>query len=167
MPVPDRGDQPDGEETTEPDPDAQLRADMAATQGGTSLIATDAEGWGAGTMSHRGSIRFGANPPMELKWWASEGGARMLACYGLSAVLTFGNAQAGALREQWRTFLSLTARPLARMIAAKLSAALDVDVLLDLAEARSADVVMLSRAVGSLQKAGVDVNEARRIVGLQ
>ena len=44
MPVPDRGDQPDGEETTEPDPDAQLRADMAATQGGTSLIATDAEG---------------------------------------------------------------------------------------------------------------------------
>ena len=91
----------------------------------------------------------------------------MLACYGLSAVLTFGNAQAGALREQWRTFLSLTARPLARMIAAELSAALDVDVSLDLAEARSADVVMLSRAVGSLQKAGVDVNEARRIVGLQ
>ena len=60
---------------------------------------------------------------------------------------------------------ALSAVPLAGLVAAQLSEALNEPVTLDLRRGRATDVATLARAVGSLVTAGVDVNEARELVG--
>ena len=170
--LPDQGGEHpvDGEDATEdaPDPTAKLRADMAATRGGTSVIQALRGQVDMEDPRQVAPFRIGANPPDVLRWLATEGGARMLAAYGLHPSLILGNVNGQVLRESWRSFLALTARPLARRIEAELTRVLEVPVGLDLAPARAGDVGTLARAVGTLvHNGGLDVAQAMRLVGLE
>ena len=56
--------------------------------------------------------------------------------------------------------------PLGRLVAHELRQKLDPLAALGFADLNAADVVSRARAIGSLQKAGVHIDEARRVVGL-
>ena len=168
----DGGEHPvDGEDATDtnPDPTAKLRADMAAARGAvTAMQALRSDSDPLGDPRQVGQYRLGMDPPQELKWIQSEAGSRMLAAYGLHPSLIAGNVNGQVLRESWRSFLALTARPLARRIEAELTRVLEVPVGLDLAPARAGDVGTLARAVGTLvHNGGLSVDRAMQVVGLE
>ena len=175
MAVPDVGDQGQAEEASDAedaaDPIAALRRDLAAAGGKTTIAPTQMAGYGAGpgaapTHDYKSS-RFGLNPPESAVETRENVQRSILGCYGLLPVTMHYSAPGTSLREAWRQFVSLSVEPLATLIGSQLSEALGVDVKLDMRKARAADVVMLSRAVGSLvQHASMTPDQAREVVGL-
>ena len=161
----DSGDAPDGEE----DPNAGLRADLAALRGGTALLPSLANALGAGRPNaprQTEPIRIGANPPDVLRWLASESGARMLAVYGLHPSVVYPNAAGQVVREAARLF-GVHMAALAKLVSAAASEALDAEVTIDvMADGRPNEIATLSRAVSGLVSAGVPLAEARSIVGV-
>ena len=91
---------------------------------------------------------------------------RLELTYGILPALFHPQAAGTALREAARTVHALSAVPVAELVAAQFSEALGEPVTLDLRRGRATDVATQARAVGSLVTAGVDVNEAREIVGI-
>ena len=87
----------------------------------------------------------------------------LLAC-GVPPALAAGTAY----RDAWRGFLAAGAQPVADQLAAAVTAQLGVPCAIE-ARARHntpADLVSRSRAVGSLQAAGVDTDRALELAGL-
>ena len=90
------------------------------------------------------------------------------AACGIPYVLMPGAAAAGpALREGQRELLTGTVQPLGRLIADELSRVLERSVTLTFNALAAADVAARGRAVHILAQAGVDRNEAMRLVGWQ
>ena len=87
--------------------------------------------------------------------------------FGIPAVLISGSGSESLTREAYRRFIAATIQPLALSIGAALSDVLSVDLALDLAELRGFDSQGQARTVGSLVKAGVDLDEAMRQAGLE
>ena len=164
--IPEVGETPDGSDPAIPDPTAKLRADLAAAQGGTATMAALRGSDPLSDPRQVAPFRIGMNPPDELRWFQSEAGGRMLAAYGLHPSMTAANVNGQIAREAWRVFLALTAQPLARLLEAEFSRALEVPVTLNLAAARAADTGTLARAVGVLVKGGMDLQAALDTVGL-
>ena len=88
----------------------------------------------------------------------------VLSCYGILPSLFDPRSAGTALREAGRQTHANSAVPVAELVAAQLSEALDEAITLTLP--RPTDTATLARAVGSLVTAGLDVSEAREIVGL-
>ena len=173
LPTPDTGDRgqaadADGDE----DPLTALRRDLAAARGRTLLAPSMAAGFGGGpgvsptTSQEYLARRFGANPPDSLIELRRDVERSILSTYGILPTLFYERAAGTALREAARQVHALSAVPVAELVAAQLSEALNEPVTLDLRRGRATDTATLARAVGSLVTAGVDVNEAREIVGL-
>ena len=85
------------------------------------------------------------------------------------------NSTEGAQRAAWRRYLSATVEPVARMIAAELSAKLEQPVALDVAALATPDAVAsvargrasAANAYATLREAGMADAEARELAGLQ
>ena len=172
LPTPDTGDrgQDGADADEEQDPLTTLRRDLAAAGGRTVLAPTTAAGYGAGPGSAPSKDykpeRFGMNPPSSALEVRRDAERSIFAAAGVPPVLMSHQAPGGSLREGWRQFHALTVEPLAELVSGQLSDALGTHVRLDMRRARSADVGILARAIGSLVTAGMDVAEARRVVGI-
>ena len=71
-----------------------------------------------------------------------------------------------AMREAYREFLFSTVAPLARTVAAELSAKLDTDITLDFAELQAADIAGRARAFSSMVQSGMALDRAAALSGL-
>ena len=171
VPMPDSGDHGQGVDSDgEDDPFLTLRRDMAGAQGKTLLVPSLAGGLGAGpgvsptTSQEYMPRRWGADPPEALIELRRDVERSVLSCYGILPSLFYERAAGTALREAGRQTHANSAVPIAQLVAAQLSEALDESITLTLP--RATDVATLSRAIGSLVTAGVEVGEARAIVGI-
>ena len=171
VPMPDTGDRgQDAASDGEDDPLTSLRRDMAAARGRTLLAPSMAGGFGGGpgvsptTSQEYMPRRFGADPPESLIELRRDVARSVLSCYGILPALYYERAAGTALREAGRQTHANSAVAIATLIGSQLSEALDEPITLTLP--RPTDTATLARAVGSLVTAGVDVNEAREIVGL-
>ena len=171
MAIPDTGDNgQDADAEGDADPLDPLRKDLAAASGKTVLAPTTAAGYGAGPAAappgdYR-SARFGMNPPEATVEARRDVERSVLSCYGIPPILSSGSGAGAGMREGWRMMFALTLEPLAELVGSQLSEALGVEVTLDMGRARAADVVLLSRALGGLTKAGLSTADARAIVKL-
>ena len=124
------------------------------------IAPTQQAGYGAGPgavpAADYKSERFGPKPPESTIELRRDVERSILGTYGLAPVLLNHQAPGTSLREAWRQFYTLSAEPVAELVGAQVSEAIGVDVTLDMRRARAADVVMLSRAVGSLVTAGLE-----------
>ena len=171
IPMPDTGDRGQAADADgEDDPLTTLRRDMAASRGKTLLVPSLAGGLGAGpgvsptTSQEYMPRRWGADPPEALIELRRDVERSVLSCYGILPSLFYERAAGTALREAGRQTHANSAVPIAQLVAAQLSEALDESITLTLP--RATDVATLSRAIGSLVTAGVEVGEARAIVGI-
>jgi len=171
LPVPQS---PTGDETDEAgnpvDPQAALRADIATLRGKTVLTETTAAGWAEGVEAAPRSDwkpqRIGANPPVSLATLRTDSAQAVLAACGVSADL-FAPGDAAGQRESWRRFLHGSVQPLAAILAAELREKLDVpDLDLSFDKLFASDLSGRARALASMVKAQVPLDEARRLAGL-
>ena len=165
---------PDGDEVDadgEPaDPLADLRADVATLRGRTVLTETTSAGWGEGQGAAPAADwrpqRIGANPPPSLATLRADSAQAVLSACGCSADLFVAGDAAGQ-RESWRRFLHGSVQPLGDLVAAELADKLDAPGLrLNFDRLFASDLSGRARAFGSLVKAGMDIDDARRLAGL-
>jgi len=152
----------------EVDPYAELRKDLAKLAGGLTLVESFAAGAGdRGLRPDRDwkPERLGADPPAALVELRKQVADAVLAACGVPPGLWMASASA-SMRESFRTFYRSTVLPVSRLVAAKLSEALEVEVRLAFPELGAADVATAARAYQSLIGAGMQDADARRIAGL-
>ena len=157
-------------ESSDPDGDAlsDLRTGIAGAKGAPVLHETTVKGYGdPGNAPHNDlrPTRFGAAWPSavaELRDPISQ--SVMLAC-GIPTALV-SNSDGTAAREGLRRFLTTTIKPIARIIETELRAKLDPAAELSFSELAASDITGKSRAVGSLVKAGMSIDDARAVAGL-
>lgn len=148
---------------------ANLKNDLANMKGRTALVETSAAGWGTGradspAMDWR-PRRIGPDYPgsvVELRREAMN--AVVVAC-GVPLSLVAGDDATG-MRESWRQFLHGSVAPLAKLVAAELSAKLERDIRFDFTELHAADVQGRARAFQSMAGGGLSVDRAARLAGL-
>ena len=160
----------DAGEDGEDDPLGGLKRQIAELRGRTGLVETTAAGYGEGRAAAPGEDwrprRIGADPPATLPALRDQVEATVLACCGVPPDLA---RPGGRTRESYRQWVTASVEPLARLVAAELSRALDVDVSLTFARLAAADVAGRARAyrslVGPTGEPMPDA-DARRLVGL-
>ena len=169
LPTPDVGDRGQGETADgEDDPLVSLRRDLAASGGKTVLAPAQTGGYGAGPgvapQREYTPHRFGIDPPEATVELRRDVGRDVLAACGIPPVLANHAAPGTSMREAWRQMTVGTIEPVAAMIGDQLSEALGERVTLKMP--RAADVATLARAVQSLTVAGMELDQARELVGL-
>ena len=152
------------------DPLADLRKDVATLRGRTVLTETTSAGWGEGGLAAPQADgkpqRIGANPRPSVATLRTDSAQAVLAACGVSADL-FASGDASGQRESWRRFLHGSVQPLADLLAAELSAKLDVPGLrLTFDRLFALDLSGRARAFGSLVQGGMDADRAARLAGL-
>ena len=154
-----------------PHVDSQLQADLAKLGGRLALVESTASGWNEGRSgAPRGDWkpqRIGADPPAALDALRGSVGLSIAAACGVPPALLIGGDSTG-LRESFRVFLHSTIQPLARLILDELRAKLDEpDLSLSFERLAAGDITGRARALGQMVKAGVPLEEARRLAGLE
>ena len=151
------------------DPMAGARAGIAGAKGAPILLETPAGGYGDPGQAPRReweARRFGA------AWPAAVADARphiqntIYSVMGIPLSLVNLPADGAGQREAYRRFLYSTIIPVSKLVSTELRSKLDPAAALGFAELAASDVVSRSRAIGSLVKAGVSIEDARRVVGL-
>ena len=169
LPMP-QGPAVDGDDPATDDPQAQLRADIAALHGQTVMVETTAAGYGEG----RGAApladwkpqRLGAAPPAPLATLRTDSAMAVLGACGVPPTLLVGG-DAAAKRESWRQFLHGSVQPLAEILAAELAAKLDAPGLqLGFDRLFASDLQGRARAYQSMTGAGMDRSRAATLAGL-
>ena len=148
---------------------ASLRADIGKSKGQPMLIETTAGGFEQGSAAAPRTDwrpqRLGASPPRELLELRRDCERSLLAACGVPPGL-FGDRVASTSQQSWRRFLHSSLLPFAKRVQAELSEKLDLDVRLDLSHLLASDVLPATRALKTLTEAGVPLDEAKRIAGL-
>ena len=108
--------------------------------------------------------RFGIDPPESAVELRRDVGRDVLAACGIPPVLANHSAAGTSMREAWRQMTVGTIEPVAAMMGDQLSEALGERVTLKMP--RAADVATLARAMQSLTGAGMQLEQAREVVGL-
>ena len=162
---------PTGPDTgTETDPLAQVRADVAAINGGVLLTESMQRGWGDGAGAAPSGdwrqTRIGFDPSKEASPIRAAVTSGVLSCCGIPPALFDPDAPGTAQRESLRRFLHLVLEPLALDIASELTQKLEVPVSLSLDRIMASDLSGRARAFGSMVKAGMDVERAAALAGL-
>ena len=151
------------------DPFASMRADLAALRGGLTIAPTQKDALGRGKdgapASDYESKRFGFSPPETIEPLRRQALVDMAGAYGIPAPLVDERSSAAAYREAARVFRESTLPALGAILAEQVGEAIGQPDLA-LAFSKTPDIGILSRAVGSLVAAGLDVSVAREIVGL-
>ena len=93
--------------------------------------------------------------------------AVVAATCGLPPGLLSANVASAGLRESLRSFVALKVTPIAKLIELELQRKLDPALTLDVSPPPGLDIVTRSRAVHSLAAAGVAVDEALAIAGIE
>ena len=147
-----------------------LRAKIESEATRVDFPTTTARGFGAGTGTapqtdwrpQRLGHDFGTNDHQVY----SVAMQTVLACCGVPAALAPGAGAAGpAVREAMRTFLTTLVQPWGALIAGEASRVLETTVTMRHHRLAAADVAAPARGVHILQEAGVDVAEAKMLVG--
>ena len=145
-----------------------LRKDLGAADGGTSLVETTSAGFGEGRsaapLQDWKANRYGANPPLVLASLRTEAAASVLSACGVSPVL-FSTSGAAPLREALRLFVHTSVKPLAKILEAEITHKLDTDVSLDFKMLAASDVTGKARALAGLVKSGVSLDDAKEMAG--
>ena len=151
------------------DPFAAMRADLASLRGGLTVAPTQRDALGRGKdgapASDYDAKRFGFAPPESIEPLRRQALVDAVGCFGVPAPLVDERSSAAAYREAARVFRESTLPALGAIIAEQVGEAIGQPDLA-LAFPKTPDIGILSRAIGSLVTAGVDVNEAREIVGI-
>ena len=84
----------------------------------------------------------------------------------MSPALVASNTPAAGMRESFRQFFFATIAPVGRIVAQEAQRVMGGSGSLDWSALAASDVTGRARAFGSLVKAGMAVDEARRIAGL-
>ena len=146
-----------------------IGSDIKALRGGAVLIESVAS-WGDGGQASPKRdwepTRLGADPPAALVQLHEQAVQTTLAACGVPAVLALGRADGTMLRESWRQFLFGSVAPMAKLIAAELSAKLETEVSLEFGELRASDLTGRARAYASMVSSGMDRNRAEKLAGL-
>ena len=154
------------------DPLASLKNDLAALAGNTALVETTAAGYGEGRaaapQSDWKAQRMGANPPQTLAELRGDAAMAVAAACGVPPGLTTDKAEGSGQRESWRRFCFGTVQPVARCVAEELAFKLDAPGLrLNFDRLFASDLAGRSRAVGVLVKAGMNLERAAKLAGLE
>ena len=173
LPVPDLGDRGQGEgDDGESDPLTTLPRDLASAEGRTMLAPSMSGGFGAGPgtapapASEYVPRRFGASPPTALTELRRDIERSILASYGILPSLVDPKASGTALREARRQYHAGTVVPLATLVEAALSEALNETVSLNMRRGKATGSATLARAISSLTSSGMDLESAIIAVGL-
>ena len=169
LPVP-AGPSEDGDDDATDDPNADLRADIAALRGRTAMVETAMAGWGEGKqaapMADFKPQRIGANPPAAFTSLRTDSAQAVLAACGVSADLFVAGDAAGQ-RESWRRFLHGSVAPVAALLADELAVKLDVpDLRLSFDSLFASDLSGRARAFQSLVNGGMATDKAAGLAGL-
>ena len=171
IPIPS-GPDADGDDDDTTDPNADLRADIAALRGKTALVESVApSGWGEGRtaapMADWRPQRLGAAPPAPLVDLRDSSARAVLAACGVPPGLFEAGGDAAGKRESWRLFLHGGVQPVADLVAAELGAKLDVRGLrLTFDRLFASDVQGRARAFQSLTGGGMPADRAAELAGL-
>ena len=147
-----------------------LRSDIANAKGGAVLAEAPSTGWdegpARGTRHDWRAERLGPEPPEGLRdAWDKLCVAVGLAC-GIPADLIRADADGTSQREAYRRFVMMSVQPVADMIAATASDALDGAVTFDFRGLWAHDVQGRASALHRLVEAGLPLAEARAAVGM-
>ena len=145
---------------------AGLRSDLKDMAGKVALL--EVGDWGGspgGGMVNLKPERVGANPPASMVELFKISREEVFSACGVNPSL-FSVAPGVAMREAYREFLFSTVAPLARTVAAELSAKLDTDITLDFAELQAADIAGRARAFSSMVSSGMALDRAAALSGL-
>ena len=152
------------------DPMAPARTGIATARGAPILLETPAGGHGdrgQAPLREWDSRRYGADWPDAVSTARPDIANTIYSALGIPLSLVTSTADGTGQRVAWQRFVGSTMSPLGRLVAHELRQKLDPLAALGFADLTAADVlVSRARAIGSLQKAGVPIEEARRVVGL-
>ncbi len=142
---------------------------IRALKGRLLLVETTAGGDGDRAQAPKDDWqqrRLGMNPPAgEIDLRNGTAVSVLMAC-GIPPSLVTTPADGGAQREALRRFLHVTIEPVARIVSQGLSGALDANLRLGFTALQASDVAGRSRSLKQLVEAGIDLAEARELVGL-
>ena len=164
---------PASPETDDDDVDVlgDLRKDIRNLRGSVVLTETTSSAFGEGRAfapQHDWvPQRIGADPPDSLIALRSESGRSVLAAAGVPPSLYEVGGDAAGRREAWRQFLHGSLQPVAEMVAQEIALKLEVAVSINFDRLFASDLTSRSRALGQMTKAGVPLEEARRLAGLE
>ena len=142
-----------------------LKGALAALKGGIRLVRSGLKGGDSSNAARDWSIlRVGADLPASVVGLGRDLHDRQLQSWAIPAGLWQGATTAP--REAWRFFLQGSVRPQMKLFADDLGRVLGVRVNLKWAALEAADLQIRTRALKNLVDAGIDVSEARYMVGL-
>ena len=146
-----------------------LKNGLQAGKGKLHLFETVSKGWGQGeSAAPRGDYdvkRLGANPPDGLRSLRGDIRSDVLGIYGVPSSI---HGTGGSARESYRQMLGSTIAPLAALIVEELAVKLDTPTLTFTFESlKAADITGRSRSYKALVDAGMDVDKAALLTGLE
>ena len=148
-----------------------LQKDINKLTGQVTFAPSFAGGHGSGAATapakDYGLVRLGLNVPASTPALRRMVNLDLLAAAGIPPALADPSDQVSS-RESWRQFIHAAVLPVARMIEREVAVKLEVpDFALDFSELQASDIQGRARALGSMVKAGVDIEEAMRLAGLE
>ena len=110
--------------------------------------------------------RLGPEPPDSFPLIRDRLENSILSLHGIPPALVAARGTGTALRESFRQVLHSLLKPLGALVVEELKAKLHPDAELDFTVLRAGDLSGSARAVGSLTKAGMTLEDAREVAGL-
>ena len=133
------------------------------------IVQSFSDHTGAGALIIPGDLeasRLGPNPPATFPDIRSRLQDSILSACGIPPSLISAIGTGTAAREAFRQVLHSLLKPLGAIVVEELQAKIDPDAALDFADLRAGDIAGISRAAGSLVKAGYTPASAAEVVGL-
>jgi hypothetical protein len=144
----------------------KLRANIRAAKGRVALFtAGDLDNAGSSVKVDGQSHRLGAEPPDSLVKLYQAASAEVMACCGFNPAL-YISGDSASLREAWRLGLFGVISPLGKLVEAEIREKLDPSIELQWGELRASDLQTRSRAVKQLADAGVPMEAALTVAGI-
>ena len=110
--------------------------------------------------------RLGPEPPDSFPLIRDRLENSILSMHGIPPALVAARGTGTGLREAFRQVLHSLLKPLGALVVEELQAKLHEDAELDFTVLRAGDLSGSARAVGSLTKAGMTIEDAREVAGL-
>lgn len=140
-------------------------------EGGLQTLETTAHGGGEGAAAAPAQDwvqrRYGFDIPEDVRELRLDVFRGVAAAALVPPELVMGDAQGTARREALRQFLHVGVQPLARIVEEELAAKLETDVRLAFDGLQATDTASKARAVQSFTGAGVDVERALALAGIE